>query len=173
VDVSLASYWTAVFWEAVAKEGTGTGELILRAGRSAAPYLMRQRRWKEASTLLEHVIRRDRSPATVAGTVPLLQRIAETTEGTVEGLVNAGVFASAWRLAIGKCGPGPVTRAKPRWCRASPIPAVVSPRFRLLCQRREAIDTRRGLILREASKDLIAQQIEQIQDRRANGLSSP
>ena len=99
VDVSLALFWTGVFWKAVAKEGVGTGELILRAGRSAVPYLMRQCRWNEAATLLEQVINRDKSPATLAGTVPLLQRIAETTEGTVEGLVNAGVFAKALRRA--------------------------------------------------------------------------
>ena len=95
VDVRLASFWIAVFQQALEEEGAGMGDLILRAGRSAAPYLMRQRRWKEASTLLEQVISRDNSPATVAGTVPVLQRIAEATEGTVDGLVNAGVFARA------------------------------------------------------------------------------
>jgi tetratricopeptide (TPR) repeat protein len=99
VDVRLASFWIAVFQEALEQEGAGMGELILRAGRSAAPYLMRQRRWKEAGTLLEQAIARDHSPATVAGTVPLLQRIAEATEGTVEGFAGAGAFASALRKA--------------------------------------------------------------------------
>jgi hypothetical protein len=99
VDVRLASFWTAVFQQALEKEVSGMGELILRAGRSAVPYLMRQRRWEEAATLLEHVIMRDRSPATLAGTVPLLQLIAEATEGTVEGLENAGIFARALSVA--------------------------------------------------------------------------
>jgi tetratricopeptide (TPR) repeat protein len=99
VDVSLASFWIAVFQRALEKEGAGTGERILRAGRSAAPYLMRQRCWNEAATLLEQVIKRDSSPATIAGAAPLLQRIAEVTEGTVEGLANAGVFAKTLRKA--------------------------------------------------------------------------
>jgi tetratricopeptide (TPR) repeat protein len=95
VDVRLASFWTALFRRALEKEGSGTGRLILRAARGAVPYLMRQRRWGEAATLLEQVIKRDSSPATLAGTVPLLQRIAEETEGSVEGLENAAVFAKA------------------------------------------------------------------------------
>jgi tetratricopeptide (TPR) repeat protein len=60
---------------------------------------MRQRCWKEAGALLEQVIRRDKSLATLAGTVPLLQRIAEATEGTVEGLAGANVFAKALSAA--------------------------------------------------------------------------
>jgi tetratricopeptide (TPR) repeat protein len=99
VDVRLASFWKALFRQALEKEDAGMGGLILRAGRGATPYLMRQRRWGEAATSLERVIRRDRSPATLAATVPLLQRIAEETEGTVEGLANAGVFAKALSMA--------------------------------------------------------------------------
>src|ERR1035441_6120903 len=43
---------------------------------------------------------------------------------------RVAMLAWLWRLAIGRGGPEPVTRAKPRWCRASPIPAVVWPRLR-------------------------------------------
>jgi para-nitrobenzyl esterase len=58
----------------------------------------------------------------------------ETVPAALKSAVSEylGPYTAHWRLAIGKGGPGPVTRAKPRWCRASPIPAVVSPRFRLL-----------------------------------------
>ena len=48
VDTEMADLWKGVFWEAVEKEAEGMGGLVLRAGRSAVPYLMRQRRWDEA-----------------------------------------------------------------------------------------------------------------------------
>ena len=40
-------------------------------------------------------------------------------------------------------------------------------------QSREVVDTRRRLILQSTSEDLVAEQIQQIQDGRANGFSSP
>jgi tetratricopeptide (TPR) repeat protein len=95
VDVEMAKFWMAAFWQAIEKETEGMGGLVLRAGRSAVPYLMRQRRWPEAATLLERVIGRDKSPVTVAVALPLLGRIAEVTEGTEEGLRSDSVFASA------------------------------------------------------------------------------
>jgi hypothetical protein len=67
VDAQMADLWIAVFSDALAKEGEGRGGLVLRAGRSAVPYLMRQRRWEEAQSLLDRVILRDRSPATGGG----------------------------------------------------------------------------------------------------------
>jgi tetratricopeptide (TPR) repeat protein len=103
VDVRLATYWVAVFRHALGKEGVGMGELILRSGRNAVPYLMRQRQWNDAARLLEQVIKRDKSPATLAGTVPLLQRIAEETEGTLEGIACAGVLAKTLSRA-GRAG---------------------------------------------------------------------
>ena len=95
VDVEMARFCVAVFRQAVQKEAEGTGGLVLRAGRSAVPYLMRQHRWDEAQRLLEHVIQRDESPSTLAEALPLLRRIVELTEGTDVGLRSAGVFASA------------------------------------------------------------------------------
>jgi tetratricopeptide (TPR) repeat protein len=95
----MAKLWMAVFWQALKKEAEGMGGSILRAGRSAVPYLMRQRRWDEAQTLLERVIKRDKSPATVAEALPLLRRIVELTDGTEVGLRSAGVFASALAAA--------------------------------------------------------------------------
>lgn len=95
----MAGFWTARFWQAMQKEGEGAGGVILRAGRGAVPYLMRQRRWEEAATLLEQVIQRDKSPATVAGALPLLARIVEATEGTVKGPASTGIFARALVVA--------------------------------------------------------------------------
>src|SRR5450432_1230253 len=44
-------------------------------------------------------INKDKSPAAMAESLPLLQQIAESTEGTGEGLLNAGIFARALRAA--------------------------------------------------------------------------
>ncbi len=95
VDVKLASFWKSLFLKAREREAEGLGALTLRAGRSAVPYLMRQQGWDEAQRLLEQVIFRDSSPATLAETVPLLEQIAEATEGTEEGLASAAVLARA------------------------------------------------------------------------------
>jgi tetratricopeptide (TPR) repeat protein len=99
VDVQMAKFWIAAYQQAEAKETEGKGGVILRAGRSAVPYLMRQRRWEEATTLLENVIRRDQSRATVAEVLPRLLRVTELTEGTEMGLRSAGVFAGALAVA--------------------------------------------------------------------------
>ncbi len=55
---------------------------------------MRQRRWDEASALLEQAVLRDKSPATVAVVLPLLRRVVEAASGTERGLDDAGVLAS-------------------------------------------------------------------------------
>ena len=73
----------------------GMSSAIAASARRAAPYLLRQSRWDEASTLLEQMLHRDASPATLAFALPLLRRIVEATEGTTEGLANAGVLANA------------------------------------------------------------------------------
>ena len=99
VDVEMAELWKGVFLQAEEKETEGMGGVLLRAGRSAVPYLMRQCRWDEAQTLLEQVIQRDKSPATVAEALPLLGRIVELTDGTDVGLQTAGVFARALAAA--------------------------------------------------------------------------
>ena len=60
--------------------------VVIRAGWSAAPYLLRQHRWEEASTLLEQAIYRDSSHETIAAVLPLLRRIAAATEARVCGV---------------------------------------------------------------------------------------
>ena len=98
VDAELAAFWEAVFQHGREQESSGGGPLIIRAGRGAAPYLMRRQRWEEASTLLEQVLSRDRSPATVAAVLPLLRRIAEATKGTEHELTNEVVLATRSRI---------------------------------------------------------------------------
>ena len=58
---------------------------MAEGGRRAAPYLLRQGRWKEASTLLDQMLLRDSSPASLAFALPLLRRIVEATAGTGRG----------------------------------------------------------------------------------------
>jgi len=55
--------------------------MVVRAGLSGAPYLMRLQRWEAASALLERVGQRDKAPSTLAAILPLLRRIADATKG--------------------------------------------------------------------------------------------
>jgi tetratricopeptide (TPR) repeat protein len=93
VDQVLADLWRQLFFQARDTEGGGAGGLLLRAGRAAAPYLLRQEDWQAASGLLEQVVMRDHSPATVQEVLPLLRRIAQATTGTDRELIAAGLLA--------------------------------------------------------------------------------
>lgn len=94
-DVELGDYHYAMVGHALEREMQGMSGMVAASARRAAPYLLRQERWEEASTLLEKMLQRDASPATLAFALPLLRRIAEATEGTTEGLGSAGVLARA------------------------------------------------------------------------------
>ena len=72
-------------------EGGGSG--VAESARRAAPYLLRQGRWDEASTLLERMLQRDESPDSLAFALPLLRRIVEATAGTERELSDAGILA--------------------------------------------------------------------------------
>jgi tetratricopeptide (TPR) repeat protein len=97
VDQVLARYWKGVFARAIEAEGGEVGGLVLRAGRGAAPYLLRLEDWAGASRLLQQVLFRDHSPATVQAVLPLLRRIAEATRGSDRELADMGVLAGALR----------------------------------------------------------------------------
>ncbi|NVM26698.1 MAG: CHAT domain-containing protein [Desulfobacterales bacterium] len=99
VDAELAAFWIAIYQHGLKEEMRGGGRLVVRAGRSVVPYLLRRERWREAATLLERVILIDSSPATIAAVLPLLRRIAAATEGTELELPIAGVLANALREA--------------------------------------------------------------------------
>ena len=94
-DLEFGDYWKATFLQAYEAEMTGAGRRVVEAGRRAVPYLLRAERWQEAAALLERVIDRDRSPATVAFALPRLREIASATEGTQRGLINAGILGKA------------------------------------------------------------------------------
>lgn len=94
-DIELGDFWIAMYRRGRETEMQGGGRLVVQAGRRAAPYLLRAGRWEAAATLLERVITRDTTPATLAMALPLLRQVAQSTEGTTEGLENAGVLAKA------------------------------------------------------------------------------
>jgi hypothetical protein len=95
VDTELAAFWEAAYQHGVKEERRGGGPWIVRAGRSAAPYLLRQQQWEKVSLLLEQLIMRDQSPETVATLLPWLHHIASATEGSEQELQSVGLLASA------------------------------------------------------------------------------
>lgn len=94
-DVESGNFYIAMHRQAQKQEMQGMGSMVAASARRAVPYLLRQERWEEASTLLERLLQRDASPATLAFALPLLRRIAEATVGTELELGVAGVLASA------------------------------------------------------------------------------
>ncbi len=82
VDAELAAWWTAVARWGIEQERAGqdTGQIVVRAGLAAAPYLLRQHDWNTAGRLLEQAWMRDSSSPIIAHAVLApLRRIAEAT----------------------------------------------------------------------------------------------
>jgi tetratricopeptide (TPR) repeat protein len=83
VDTELANYWRANLQHAREQESEGEmGWLVLRAARSAAPYLLRQHRWNDLDTAAESLLQRDKSTATAAMLLPMLTTARDATHGT-------------------------------------------------------------------------------------------
>jgi len=95
VDIELGNFWIAVYRQGRQTEMQGGGPLVVQGGKRAAPYLMRAERWDDAGRLLEQVIQRDNTPATIAQVIPRFQQIVEARKGTEEGLMAASVLANA------------------------------------------------------------------------------
>jgi len=98
-DVELGNYHGAVVRHGLKTEMEGGGSGVAESARRAAPYLLRQTRWGEASILLEEMLHRDESPDSLAFALPLLRRIVEATAGTEQELIDAGVLAKTLSLA--------------------------------------------------------------------------
>jgi hypothetical protein len=95
VDIEMGNFWVFMSQLGQVNELQGSGSLIVESGRRAAPYLIRVKRWEEASTVLESVIQRDTAPVTLMMVLPLLRRIAEATRGTDRGSIDSGVLVNA------------------------------------------------------------------------------
>ena len=78
-DTELAAFWTAVARQAIEQEGSGHGQIVVTAGLSATPYLLRLHDWNGISWLLGQVLTRDRSPGTIQAIVPSLRAVADAT----------------------------------------------------------------------------------------------
>ena len=115
VDSEMASFWISGFNQAISGEQE-MGQLVVRAGLSSAPYLMRLKRWDEASILLGEATLRDRSPKTIASVLPLIRHIARVSKGTDRELIDAGNLAIALHFAG-------------RWQEAEEMLRFLMPRF--------------------------------------------
>jgi hypothetical protein len=98
-DIELGYYFLAGFRHGLKTEMEGGGGLVVDSARRAAPYLLRQERWEEASHLLEWMLHRDLSPESLAFALPLLRRIVEATAGTERSLLDAGLLARTLALS--------------------------------------------------------------------------
>jgi hypothetical protein len=89
VDTELADFWLAQLGVAEVLEideidvpADMTGRLVLRAARSAAPYLLRQHRWGELGRAAESLLVRARDTATAAALLPMLCAAIDAVRGT-------------------------------------------------------------------------------------------
>jgi len=84
-DVELGGYWSRVAFRAGNEEerNLGSGAMI-RAGISAAPYLLRLGHWKEAAGFLETALYRDLSSRSAKALWPILNKVAEAAAGTAD-----------------------------------------------------------------------------------------
>ncbi len=99
VDAEMASFWIGGFQAARSGEPDEKTQLVIMSGLRSAPYLIRQKIWPIASTLLQEAFNRDRSPGTVALILPLLRHIAQATKGMDQELFDLGFLANILRIS--------------------------------------------------------------------------
>ncbi len=90
VDIGLAATWRTLMARGLQEYGESpeAGNIIVRAGLAAFPYLARRGEWRTASSMLEQVDLVDYGPATVAALLPRMRRVVEATTGTEGGLTD-------------------------------------------------------------------------------------
>ena len=108
-DTELAATWQQVSDQARQQEGGEAGQVIVRAGLAAAPYLLRLQEWDTAGALLDQALRRDESPATIQAALPALRAIADATQAP-EGFRQAGAPPGEYRPGRGRNTPAHLTR---------------------------------------------------------------
>lgn len=99
LDTELANYWLANLQHAREQEHEREmGWLVLRAARSAAPYLLRQHRWADLDTAAESLLHRDKSTATAALLLPMLTTALQATHATALELNIGRTHARTLRI---------------------------------------------------------------------------
>lgn len=87
VDTITGDAWLATLGSALAQEhAQQTGTVVVRAARSAGPYLLRQQRWNDLDAAAHALLARDGSTAAAAAVLPLLATAADATQGTPDEL---------------------------------------------------------------------------------------
>ena len=95
-DTELAAYWGMVAFQAGDEEERSlAGGAMIRAGISAAPYLLRLGHWKEAASFLEAALYRDLSGRSAIALWPILTKVAEAAAGRPEEPAVTEVVARA------------------------------------------------------------------------------
>jgi hypothetical protein len=95
-DIGLATYWTSLSDEARRwEEQEQTSGMVIRAGISATPYLLRLHQWEIAARLLEFALTRDHSVAAAHAALPGLSAVAAVVAGTDFEPTATGVLALA------------------------------------------------------------------------------
>ncbi|HEX3648147.1 MAG TPA: CHAT domain-containing protein, partial [Pseudonocardiaceae bacterium] len=88
--------WLATLKDARDRSGTeDLGEWVVRAARSAVPYLLRQNRWGELSAAADLALSRDRTASTAVPLLPLLAEAITATRGTSMAMVVELIHAQA------------------------------------------------------------------------------
>ena len=105
-DAELGNYHLAVLQHGLETETRGGTRLVVLGAEQAVPYLMRSRRWEEASSALEDLIDRAQTSAALNQTIPILRAVAEAAEGTdheaIEKVRLAKALSSAGRYEEAK-----------------------------------------------------------------------
>lgn len=99
LDRVMAGMHEAIVDQALEQEGAGAGPWIVAHGCAAAPYLARAGEWDALAKILEQVIRRDTSPATLALTLPPLRLAAEHSGSLAARAVLGRALHKAGRLS--------------------------------------------------------------------------
>jgi len=107
VDKALAAYWVSLSDQARGREKQQqTSGLVIRAGLSAAPYLVRLHEWEIAAQALEHALTRDRSRAAARAALPALRTVVAAVAGTDFEPTATGMLT----LALGRIDPAAAGR---------------------------------------------------------------
>lgn len=98
-DEELGSFFNALVAHGLQKESEGGGVVVAHAARRGVPYLIRTAQWDLASTLLEQLLLRDKSPETIDFALPLMERIVQGSAGSARALSDQGFLARILQMA--------------------------------------------------------------------------